>query len=238
MTLFRMLRRGIVHLLVLAGLVLVTAGGLALTGVPWAWYERMAQPEPGVETPPQVIVMLGGGGIPSETGLVRSWKTAEAARRFPDARVLVAMPDDGSETPEQGIEAELRLRGVAPERLRREARGRNTREQAVESLKLIRAEFPGPVVIGLVTTPEHMARTWRSFRKAGAVQLVGFPAWPEAIEVDMSYRASELGGASVIGNVVGGSDLIKYRFWDNLILLLRCARETTAIAYYRAMGWL
>jgi uncharacterized SAM-binding protein YcdF (DUF218 family) len=226
------------RLLALAGLVLATACGLALTGVPWAWYERMALPEPGANAPPQVIVMLGGGGIPSETGLVRSWKTADAARLFPDALVLVAMPDDGSETPEQGIEAELRMRGVAPERLRREARGRNTREQAVESMKLIRAEFPGPVVIGLVTTPEHMTRVWRSFRKAGAEQLVGFPAWPEAIEVDMSYRASELGGASAIGNVVGGSDLIKYRFWDNVILLLRCARETAAIAYYRAMDWL
>lgn len=235
---FLLLRRWIVRLLVVAGLVLVFACGLALTGVPWSWYERMALPEPGAGVPPQVIVMLGGGGIPSETGLVRSWKTAEAAHLFPDARVLVAMPDDGRETPEQGIEAELRLRGVAPERLRREARGRNTREQAVECLKLIRAEFPEPVVIGLVTTPEHMTRVWRSFRKAGAEQLVGFPAWPEAIEVDMSYRASDLGGTAVIGNLVGGSDLIKYRFWDNLILLLRCARETAAIVYYQTMGWL
>jgi hypothetical protein len=52
----------------------------------------------------------------------------------------------------------------------------------------------------------------------------------------LNYKEGELGSPS-LGGLVGGNDIIKYKYWDNLIILIKCARETVALAYYRVMGW-
>lgn len=225
--------RGLFALAGLLGLVFML---LPLTPYPWRWYARMGLPEPAAATP-DVIVMMGGGGIPSESGLMRSWKTAEAAMMYPDARIIVAIPREPGEEPPGPIERELLMRGVATDRLLREPKGRNTREQAIEVVAMLQSTRGTLPRIGLVTSPEHMMRTWLSFKKAGARDLVAIPSWPEAIKADLRYDAAELGGPS-IGSVIGGSNLIKYKYFDNLGLLNRCVREWFALAYYRIMGWI
>jgi uncharacterized SAM-binding protein YcdF (DUF218 family) len=223
-------------LLMAAGLLLIAIGWLAMTNLPWRWYGALAYPGENAASPPEVIVMMGGGGIPSESGLMRSWKAAEVARIYSNALVVVAMPDDGTETVTSGIGYELIMRGVDPARLRRESSGRNTREQAMEVARMLLATNGGPVV-GLVTSPEHMKRTWHSFSRAGLTRLIAYPSFAEEIKVDMSYNEAELGAPS-LGGVVGANDTAKYRVWDNLMVMVRCARETVAWWYYRGMGWL
>jgi uncharacterized SAM-binding protein YcdF (DUF218 family) len=222
------------RLLILLGIIFAGILVLPVTHVPWRWFVSMAEPGmPGAERP-EVLVMMGGGGIPSETGLTRSYKTAEAARLFPGATVIIAMPyDPGLSFPDL-LDQELLMRGVAAGRLRREPHGRNTREQALEVYKLI-GENP-EVVVGLVTSPEHMKRVWVSFEKAGFRRLIAYPSWAEAIRADLDYSEADLGGKS-LGGAVGGSDIIKYKYWDNLMILVKCARETVALWYYRLMGW-
>jgi len=235
---WRMLRNIVRWFVLACGIFFLTVIYLATTRVPWRWYGAMSQPGVNSSMPPDVIVMMGGGGIPSESGLMRSWKTAEAARMFSNAVIIVAMPDDGSETATFGIEHELMMRGVAEDRLRREPKGRNTREQALEVHRMLVLPGGNEPVLGLVTSPEHMARTWMSFQKAGFSRLIALPSWPEAIKVDMSYHEAELGAKISLGGRVGRSDMIKYKIWDNIGLMMRCTRETMAIWYYRLMGWL
>jgi len=228
--------RGARGLFALAGMTWFAFLLLPLTPYPWRWYAQLGQPEPSSGVP-EVLVMMGGGGIPSESGLMRSWKTAEAAGEYPDARIIIAIPREPGELPPGPIERELLMRGVAPERLEREPQGRNTREQAMEVVAMLRAADGTLPKIGLITSPEHMKRTWLSFKRAGAGELVAIPSWPEAIQADLSYDAAELGG-SPVGTVVGSSNLIKYKYFDNLGILNRCVREWFALLYYRLMGWI
>lgn len=234
----RLVRNVVRWFIYACGILFLLVIFLATTRVPWRWYGAMGQPGVNSINPPDVIVMMGGGGIPSESGLMRSWKTAEAARIFSNAVIVVAMPDDGTETATFGIEHELIMRGVAEERLRREPKGRNTREQAMEVHRMLVQPGRDNPVLALVTSPEHMRRAWLSFKRAGFSQLIAFPSWPEAIEVDMSYHEAELGAKVSLGGRVGRSNMIKYAIWDNMGLMMRCTRETMAIWYYRLMGWL
>jgi hypothetical protein len=91
--------------------------------------------------------------------------------------------------------------------------------------------------VALVTSPEHMTRTWRSFERAGFTRLIALPAWPESLAADLRYDESELGPIT-LGGAVGGSLTARYKFWDNLGLIVRCTREAVALAYYRIMGWM
>ncbi len=221
------------NLLTLTGLLALVVMILPVTPVPWRWIGAMAQPGENTPGAPDLIVMMGGGGIPSSSGLMRSWKTAEAATRYPSARVLVAMPLEENETLPGLIERELMMRGVAPQRMAREPKGRNTREQAVECMVLTGG---APLTVALVTCPEHMTRTWRAFEKAGFTKLQALPAWAEPIQAALEYDGRELGGRA-LGGRIGGSAMIKYRYWDNLIILVKCTRETAAMVYYWMMGW-
>lgn len=217
-----------------AGMAFVGVLILPVTPVPWDWLRAMAQPGVNAEGAPDFIVMMGGGGIPSESGLTRSYKAAEVARMFPSAKVIVAMPMEPEEKLPGLIEQELIMRGVEASRLQREPHGRNTREQALEAGKLTGSHRG---VIGLVTSPEHMTRVWRSFEKAGSNRLVAYPAWAEPIKADLDYKESDLGGFPLAG-IVGGSDMVKYKYWDNLIILIKCARESVGLLYYRLMRWI
>jgi len=221
------------------GALFVSVLFLALTDLPWDWYRWMAMSESGVkQSHPNVIVLMGGGGIPSESGLTRSWKAAEAAHLFDGARVIVAMPREDNESETYGIEHELRLRGIDRMRIGREPLGRNTREQALEVYKLLsQSGNAASNTIGLVTSPEHMRRTWRSFERAGFTHLMSIPSWSEAITADLNYQESDLGNKS-LGGSVGGNMIVRYRFWDNLGIFVRCTRETAALVYYRLLGWI
>lgn len=219
------------------GLAGLAAAVLCFSPVPWRVY-RWLSTDPAQAANPSFIVVLGGGGIPSETGLMRTYEAAAVAARFPAATVVVALPAEGApETSSTGrMKAELVMRGVAADRILLEPQGRNTREQALNVAKMIPGAETNTVLV--VTSPEHVKRAVLSFRKAGLGGTSGSPAFEESADYELNYDQKDLGGAERPGPDIGNRPMLRYQFWNNLGYLERSARELAALAYYKWMGWI
>jgi uncharacterized SAM-binding protein YcdF (DUF218 family) len=126
-------------LLLVLGSIAVVMIILALTSAPyWIWY-NLGIKKAGIHRPPDYIVVMGGGGMPSESGLMRCWYAAKAASHFTRAKVIIALPGDVTDSLSSvsQMKQELVLRGIAPERIMFEDSGTNTRAEAVNVYKLI-----------------------------------------------------------------------------------------------------
>ena len=91
----------------------------------------------------------------------------------------------------------------------------------------------------LVTSPDHMKRACLSFRAAGFGHIVCANTASEAIETDLKYAPSQMGGRPLgaLSNA-GASMFVRYSFWNNLGYELDFFREGTALLYYKLMGWI
>lgn len=185
--------------------------------------------------PPEYIVVMSGGGIPSESGLMRTYKTAEAANLYTNAKVIVTMPGDTADTNASCylMKKEIVLRGVNPDRIIFENVGTNTRSQAQEVQKIIQTNAS----ILLVTSPEHIYRSVRCFNKLGLTNVTGEPSWAQQMEADFSFNDKDLGGNNVLPNI-GHNIQLRYQFWNHLRFQTLVYREYTAIAFYKIKGWI
>lgn len=221
---------GVVFLVVLISAVL---------GLPWKIYGWLGRDIGGFEGAPDVIVMMGGGGIPSESGLMRTWQTAREAMRYPKARILVAHPIEEGENDKNPnpIVKELILRGVPESRIFREGKGRHTREQADRARELLDG-MEDRVRLMIVTSPDHLRRSILSFQKAGFKHVRGRGVAPQEIVADLAYGERPESRIPSAEAIIGHSMTLRYRIWDNLGLTVRVTRELVALAYYRAKGWI
>ena len=220
----------------LAGIIFIVAVIFAFTTLPFWGIHWLGTSKAALDRQPETIILLGGGGMPSESNLMRSWFTAKAAESFPQAQVIVAMPGDVSDslsTP-QRIKNELALRGVNPGRIRFENSGANTRAQALGCLKITGKTQP----VLLVTSPEHTRRAVLCFQKAGFETVNALPAFENVAEADLKFRDSELGGKKTIVPDVGHSIQMRYQVWNHLKYEISFTREMLALAYYRLRGWI
>jgi len=142
--------------------------------------------------PPDGIILLGGmispdvsaarGTVALNEAAERITATAELARRYPNARIIVTggssalIFDEGPEAP--FAVRQLQALGVAHDRITAEEQSRNTIENAVFS-RLIANPKPGQRWL-LVTSAYHMPRAMAVFRAAD------FPV--EAYPVDWRTR--------------------------------------------------
>jgi uncharacterized SAM-binding protein YcdF (DUF218 family) len=141
---------------------------------------------------PDGIVLLGGmitpdvssarGTVALNEAAERITATAELARRYPDARIIMT-GGSGALIFDEGAEAifavrQLEALGIAHDRITAEEQSRNTIENAVFS-RLIANPKPGERWL-LVTSAYHMPRAMGVFRAAG------FPV--EAYPVDWRTR--------------------------------------------------
>jgi len=229
--------------LVAFGSVSLIALILAFTSVPfWARY-HLGTAKAGIAGVPDYIIVLGGGGIPGCSGLMRTYFGAEAAAAYPSALVIVAMPGNFSDSNSTlgKMKQELVLRGVAPERILPEDSGVNTRAQALRIREMImdtlsRTPYRMSRIL-LITSPEHLYRAVLAFRKVGFEHVDGLPTFDSELETDMNFSARKLGGRMWVPDV-GESLNLRYRFWDYLGNELTVMREWVAIAYYWLMGWI
>jgi uncharacterized SAM-binding protein YcdF (DUF218 family) len=144
--------------------------------------------------PPDGIVVLGGmivsdvsearGAVALNDAAERITATAELARRYPAARIVVSAGSNALLF-DEGIEArfaveQLQALGVAHERIAAEEQSRNTVENAVFA-RLVANPKPGERWL-LVTSAYHMPRAMAAFRAAG------FPV--EAYPVDWRTRGA------------------------------------------------
>ena len=244
----RTIRRSVHLLLLLAGFAALLAAAVEFTDLPWRAYKHLSS-APGLSAePPALILVMGGSGIPGDSGLMRTFYAAEAAHQFPAAQVLIAMPLDAPQSPaSQAYMDELRLRGVAPDRLHILPDGRNTREQAIRMAEYLR-NHPDQRHVLIVSSPEHIRRTAAALHKAFAaarldVVLGALPAFPLSLEDPLPWRAQDLdtpATATLIQAAVpdlGSSLHLRYQLWSNLRYTLDSLREITALLYYRLRGW-
>lgn len=223
--------------LVTAGVVFVTILALCFTPYPWRAYTWLARDGHVLKSAPDVLVLMGGGGIPSETGLMRSYVVAQMARIHPNALVAVAMPDTNDVSCIR-MREELILRGIQPDRIVWEDRGRNTREQAMRLRTMLYADGMEPAVL-VITSPNHVKRCLLTFRKAGFHEVAGLAEFGESLTADMHYEREDLGGKPAIPLPdIGRTYTFRYAFWNNLGYQMRVLHELTGLAYYRVMGWI
>jgi uncharacterized SAM-binding protein YcdF (DUF218 family) len=217
-TLDQLVRR--IARLAAAAFALQVLGGLlgppaALVG----WLTARNEP---IRHSPQYVVVLGGAGIPSETGLIRTYYAAECGKNLTNAVLVVALPADGDpEISSVGrMRDELVMRGISRSRIRMETRGLNTHEQAVNIALLLGPEaLAAPVLV--VTSPSHIRRALLCFRKAGFRQIGALAAEDADNEAD-----------------AGPHTRARYSFWSALQFEVQMARELTAMAVYKIRGWI
>jgi len=226
------------YTLYLAGGLLIIMCVLAFTSLPfWARYRLGTGYQPDYHTA-KTLVILGGGGYPSESTLMRLWFTNEFAQRDPMLKVLISTPgkiDDLSSTVMK-MRQNLIDNGIDSTRIILEPVGLNTRHQALLAFELYKKGFfEEPLV--LVSSPEHIFRSVRCFRKVGFIEVSGQPTLETMLETDLKITNQKLGGKTGVPNV-GSSIPLRYSFWNYLKYEVDVAREYLAIAYYKLKGWI
>ncbi|MCK3685020.1 YdcF family protein [Maribellus sp. YY47] len=209
---------------------------LALTSAPYRGYHWLGTSQSKINQKPQYIILLGGGGMPSQSNLMRSWYTAVAVKSFPEAKVVIAMPgelEDSMSTP-QKMKAELEVRAIAEDQILFEARGTNTSSQALNCAGIISYQTP----ILLITSLEHMRRAVFCFRKVGYEKVNALPAFENVAEADFAFNDDELGGNTIFIPDVGQNINVRYKLWNHLKYEILFVREMFALSYYKLRGWI
>jgi uncharacterized SAM-binding protein YcdF (DUF218 family) len=225
-------------LLITLGVMFLIVIFLAMTSLPFWTRFRLGNSEAFVPDNTQTIVIMGAGGFPSETLLIRLWYTADLATKLPGAKVVITTPGDTLD-PKSTISqmaTTLISWGVDRSRIINENKGLNTRHQAmmVKELKDL-GTIAEPVVI--VTSPEHIYRSVVCFEKVGFYKVSGYPASEVILETDLRIRSKNLGGNAIVPDF-GNSISIRYKFWEYLKYEIIVLREYMAITYYWFSGWI
>ena len=248
-TVFRFLFRLARAAFFLFGGLALLAVALQFTPYPGRSYRSLSVLPGGGGEPPTHILVMGGSGIPGESGLSRTFFGARAALLHRRAAVLIALPLGTNQSfASRAYVEELRLRGVPAKRIQVLDGGRNTREQALRLAERL-ADRTNAACVWIVTSPDHVRRTAACIRKACAdapfpVRLEALPAFPLSIEDPLEFAAAELdapGHASAARAVVpdvGSSFVLRYNFWVNVGYSMGALREYAAMGYYRLRGWI
>jgi uncharacterized SAM-binding protein YcdF (DUF218 family) len=241
-----MIARILKYILFFFGCLFLILFIFCLTSGPfWTWY-NLSTKHAGIHRPPRFIVVLGGGGMPSESGLMRTWYAARLGNHFPASKIIIALPGDTADSLSSvcQMKEELILRGISAKRISFESLGTNTRAQAINIFKGISNIAPSPKGEGvggrgilIVTSPEHLYRAVLTFRKAGFRMVEGLPAFETAIESELSFDDNLLGGKKWLP-AIGKNITLRYQFWSQLHYEELVIREWLAIAYYKLNGWI
>ena len=93
-----------------------------------------------------------------------------------------------------------------------------------------------PILV--ISSPEHLRRSVKCFRKLGFYHVNGLPAFEKAIEADLFFVDKKLGGRKIPGTDVGSNLQVRYQFWTHLRYEVIVMREYLAIFYYKLKGWM
>lgn len=209
---------------------------LAFTTLPFWMYYGLGTYGATYRFKPATIVLLGGGGMPSEQNLMRCYTASSLAIKYPESRVIIALTKDSADklygSDVWQMKQELVQRGIDSSRIILETTGKNTHEQVRNIVEVLSGKNE-PVLI--VTSPEHMYRSLGAFRKAGATIVGGEAAFEKALSADLKTGAKKSGANKKSPD----SELqLRYQFWNHLKYQVMCYREYVAIAYYKIRGWI
>jgi len=212
---------------------------LSFTTLPYWGYYWLGTSKSKIAEKPDYIVLLGGGGMPSESNLMRAFFVFKAAKEFPESHIVIATPGDTADLKSTArlVAAELISKGINPQRILYEQTGTNTRMEALSLQKFDAGQIAQKSVL-LVTSPEHMRRSVLVFRKVGFTRISALPAFENALEADLVFKDDELGGNKKFIPNIGSSISLRYQFWNHLKYEILIAREMVALGYYKLRGWI
>ncbi|MBN2485962.1 MAG: YdcF family protein [Bacteroidales bacterium] len=233
-TILKQVKRAFGLFLRLLGWFSLIAIVLSFTDIPWYAYYWLGTKGAGLTKKPHYIVMLGGVGMPSPDDLMRTWFAAGAAHEVPESDVIVSFPPDtacGIYSPELLMARELVMRGIDSSRISFEKQGYSTRSQALKIMDMLNTNRPDTISMRIVTSPEHMFRAIRVFRKAGFGYVGGTPAFESSIDENKLIKGKFKKTEKRFLN-------IRYNMWSYLKYEITVIREFCAIAYYKLRGWI
>lgn len=206
---------------------------LSFTDLPYHAYHWLGTSNSKLTKKPDIIVLLGGSGMPSPDGLIRCYYAAEAANEFKDARIIIALPYCEKDSLQQLklMAHELILRGIDPSRIEYEPLGFNTHSQA-ENIAASLGNKKGKVSVLLVTSPENMYRSVRTFLRAGFETVGGNPAFEKPVDEEKVKDKENTKDVRV------KSLSLRYNMWSYMNYELIVMREYCAIGYYKLKGWI
>jgi uncharacterized SAM-binding protein YcdF (DUF218 family) len=219
------------NLLNLIGGVGILFVALSFTDLPYYAYEELSLKEKAPKSIVDYIVILGGDGMPSPSGLMRTYFGARAAIQYPSSTIIIALPYNEFDSLRQLdlMRKELKKKGISPSRVVFEPHGFNTYSQAREINKLI----TGPNAhLLIITSPEHMYRAYHTFEKQGFTKLSTLPTF-EIPSDESGLKDKKKKEMKKDPNL----DL-RYNMWSYMQYEIRVIREYIAIAYYKLKGWL
>jgi len=161
----------------------------AVFGIPGGLVDWMVTRDVALDEPADIVVVLGGGGIPSESGLIRTYYAAwygTSVTNATNVTFVVCLPSDTDpEADSVGrMRDELVLRGIPRESVLLEHYGRDTHQQAVNVRKLLGDKAcRRPLLI--VSSPYHARRALMCFRRAGFEKAACLAAHNVEPEADM-----------------------------------------------------
>ena len=212
---------------------------IAFTTIPYYARYWLGTHKGCINKSPAVIVLLGGSGMPSEDGLLRSYYSAMLGNKYAHSGIIIALPGDTTDSLGSPclLKHELVMRGINTDRITFENTGHNTRQQALKIIDRIGKQFYDKP-LALVTSPEHMFRSILSFKKVGFTDVKGFPTFENSIdENDLYFKDKELKGNPNIPPI-GQSKQLRYQFWNHLKYEILVIREIFALSYYKMRAWI
>lgn len=208
---------------------------LSFTSQPYMAYHWLGTANSEIEAEPDFIVVMGADGMPGPGSLLRCNHAASAAKTFPEATIIIAMPAN----PEYFLESDpfkmyeiIKMYGIDPHRFRFESEGTNTVTQAREIEKILKP-YDDPNIL-IVTSPDHMYRSILTFEKCGFSGVDGWPAFGAAIEDDLLLDDEEKDEMIPVSRSID----LRYNMWTYLKLEIDVLREWIAIAYYKFKGYI
>lgn len=205
---------------------------LSFTDIPFYAYHWLGVSNIKLSGTPNTIVILGGSGMPSPDGLIRTYYAAESARQFTDAEIIIALPFNQYDSLHQLelMAHELIVKGIDSTRIKFEPLGYNTHSQAVNIAKMYGTDKRN-ISLLIITTPEHMYRSIKTFRKVGFSNVGGNPTFEKPIDEEMAKDKENSEDTRV------KSLDLRYNMWSYLNYELLVMREYFAILYYKLKGW-
>jgi len=221
------------RVMLVLGILAMTLWVLSFTDVPYYAYRNLSLEEDTLTVEPEIIVLLGGSGMPSPDGLIRSYCAAQYALQFKLARIIIALPYNEGDSLQQLrlMQKELTLRGIDSIRISYEPLGHNTRSQAINIASQVGNDKLNSAVL-IVSSPEHIYRAVKTFRKAGFLNVGAAPAFDTPVEKN-KIEDKENGKDLRVKNLA-----LRYNMWSYLNYELITIREYCAIFYYKLKGWI
>ena len=217
------------------GAILSLAIFLSFTDHPfWAIY-WLGTHNAELDAEPHILVLMGGGGMPSADGLNRCYHAAKTAHLHTSCKIIIAVPADTAkkeESPEKLMAHELLIRNIDSTRFLFESDGTNTYTQVMNIKGMLRDYDPDTIAIQVITSPEHVLRSVAVFRKAGFRHVGGHPSFEVDINEDL------LLGNKGMKHLKDERLNLRYNMWNYLKYEITAVREYCAIIYYKIRGWM